>query len=169
MSTIKIVSLLENQLSGSLPTNIGLGVPNLQKLYLGINKLSGVIPKSISNASQITLLDLGDNLLYGFIPSTLCALTNLWWLSLFQNNLTVDISNPEANILSCLANLRNLWLLVLFSNPLNAKLPISIRNLSTSLEKIYLYNCNLRGNIPNDIGNLSSLTALSLFDNKLSG
>ncbi|XP_062014709.1 LRR receptor-like serine/threonine-protein kinase FLS2 [Rosa rugosa] len=168
-STLVTIDLTSNQLSGNLPTNIGLGLPNLQNFFLGEIKLSGVIPKSISNASQLTFLELGRNFLSGFIPNTLCALTNLEWLSLFENNLTLDTTTPEVNVLSCLANLKNLKRLAFDTNPLNANLPISFRNLSSSLQNVYLYNCNMRGNIPDDIGNLSSLTILNMHDNKLSG
>ncbi|KAM5587930.1 hypothetical protein ABKV19_006401 [Rosa sericea] len=169
MSTIRIISLVDNQLSGSLPTNIGLGLPNLQKLFLGNNKLNGVIPKSISNISELTKLDLGINSFSGFIPSQLCALTKLQMLILRQNNLTIDSSTQQVNLLSCLANLRNLTEIYLSENPLNANLPVSFRNLSTSFQKIKLANCSIRGNIPNDIGNLSSLIVLELENNQLSG
>ncbi|XP_062017861.1 probable LRR receptor-like serine/threonine-protein kinase At3g47570 [Rosa rugosa] len=169
MSTITKISLSNNQLSGNLPANIGHRIPILQELYLGINKLSGVIPKSISNVSKLTDLDLDRNFFSGFIPSTLCVLTNLEQLKLFHNNLTIDSSTPEVNILSCLANLKNLKELAFSTNPLNVRLPVSFKNLSTSLQYIYLSNCNMRGNILNDIGNLSSLIVLNLAENQLSG
>ncbi|PQQ03344.1 putative LRR receptor-like serine/threonine-protein kinase [Prunus yedoensis var. nudiflora] len=44
MSTIRQLSLGRNQLSGSLSANIGLGIPNLQLLFIKRNDLSGVIP-----------------------------------------------------------------------------------------------------------------------------
>ncbi|KAM5587928.1 putative LRR receptor-like serine/threonine-protein kinase [Rosa sericea] len=170
ISTITQLDLTANELSGSLPTKIGLQLPNLLELYLGGNKLSGVIPKCISNASQLTIIDLGDNFLSGFIPNTLCALTKLEVLSLFQNNLTLDTSIPEAaDILSYLPNLKKLVEFQILNNPLNAKLPISFWNFSTSLHIVKLGNCNLRGNIPNEIGHLSSLTLLDLGENELSG
>ncbi|PRQ29198.1 putative protein kinase RLK-Pelle-LRR-XII-1 family [Rosa chinensis] len=169
MSTITVISLVSNQLSGSLPLNIGLGLPNLQELYLGGNKLGGVIPKSISNASQLTILDMVNNSFSSFIPSTLCTLTKLQTLKFGLNNLTIDSSTQEVNLLSCLANLRNLTKLGFNGNPLNARLPNSFRNLSTSLQHIKLANCNMRGNIPNDIGNLSNLIVLNLGNNQLSG
>ncbi|XP_062007566.1 probable LRR receptor-like serine/threonine-protein kinase At3g47570 [Rosa rugosa] len=164
ISTMISLDLGLNQLSGSLPA-----LPNLKVFYAGENHLSGVIPKSISNASELRFLQLAGNSFSGFIPSTLCLLTNLEELKLFENNLTIDTSTPEVNILSCLPNLRNLRWLSFGSNPLNAKLSISFSNFSASLQYLHLANCSLRGNIPSDIGNLSSLIRLSLGDNQLSG
>ncbi|XP_021826532.1 LRR receptor-like serine/threonine-protein kinase EFR isoform X2 [Prunus avium] len=164
ISTLIELSLSLNQLSGSLPANFGLGLPNLQGLYIAANDLSGVIP-NLSNASMLTRLELSQNSFTGFIPSTLCALTNLQSLTLQTNNLTIDTST-----LSCLANLRNLTVLALAANPLNARLDDSFRNFSTSsLQYIYLKNCSMRGNIPIGIGNISSLVTLSLGYNQLSG
>ncbi|CAL2237833.1 unnamed protein product [Prunus armeniaca] len=169
ISTIREMSLSFNQLSGSLPANIGLGLPNLQHLYIAANDLSGVIP-NLSNASMLTRIDLGHNSFTGFLPSTLCALTNLQSLRLPNNNLTIDTSTPEANTLSCLANLGNLTRISMAANPFNARLDDSFWNCSTSpLQYIYLYNCNMRGNIPIGIGNLSSLINLDLGYNQLSG
>jgi len=50
-----------NNLSSHLPSSLGLFLPNLHYLVLEDNKLSGTIPNSISNASQLTKLDLDDN------------------------------------------------------------------------------------------------------------
>ncbi|CAL9004721.1 unnamed protein product [Prunus brigantina] len=168
MSMIRTISLGLNQLSGSLPANIGVGVPNLEKFVLPENQVSGVIP-NLSNASKLTSLDMSSNSFTGFIPSTLCALTNLQRLGLEMNTLTIDIYTPEANILSCLANLRNLAVLYLTGNPLNVTVPVFFENLSTSLQDLRLALCNMRGEIPSEISNLSSLAALDLGYNHLSG
>ncbi|XP_021824952.1 probable LRR receptor-like serine/threonine-protein kinase At3g47570 [Prunus avium] len=169
ISTITIMGLGFNQLSGSLPANIGLGLPNLQIFGAEGNKLNGVIP-NLSNASTLTKIDLGQNSFIGFIPSTLCALTNLQLLYLENNNLMIETSTPEANTLSCLANLASLTTLELGNNPLNARLDDSFRNCSTSsFQHINLFNSRMRGNIPIGIVNLSSLIFLDLGYNQLSG
>ncbi|XP_004295584.1 PREDICTED: putative receptor-like protein kinase At3g47110-like [Fragaria vesca subsp. vesca] len=169
ISTITLMDLHDNQLSGTLPANVGLGLPNLIFLFIGGNTLRGVFSKSISNASQLVRLELGSNLFSGFIPSELCALTNLRRLTLHQNNFTIDTSSPGVNFFSCLASLKDLSTLALSDNPLNSKLSVSFSNLSASVEFIYLADCNMRGNIPNHVGNLTNLTLLDLAENELSG
>ncbi|XP_068311490.1 probable LRR receptor-like serine/threonine-protein kinase At3g47570 [Pyrus communis] len=170
LSTIRRIGLSINQLSGSLPANIGLSVPNLEILDVSKNNLvSGLLP-NLSNASKLRVLDMSTNSFTGFLPNTLCSLKNLEYLLLYLNNLTIDASTPQAaSILSCLFNLRNLTRLDLGDNPLNSTIPASRGNLSASLLYVDLISSNIRGNIPVDIGNLSSLISLNLVNNQLSG
>ncbi|KAI5331361.1 hypothetical protein L3X38_021487 [Prunus dulcis] len=76
ISKLRALSLTLNKLSGSLPANIGLGVPNLQLLYIGATDVSGVIP-NLSNASKLTRISMSYNSFTGFIPRTLCAFSGL--------------------------------------------------------------------------------------------
>ncbi|KAH7568749.1 hypothetical protein JRO89_XS06G0043700 [Xanthoceras sorbifolium] len=158
-----------NQLSGSLPTSIGFSLPNLKEFGVGGNRLTGHIPSSISNASRLIVLDLSSNSFSGLVPSTLGSLTFLQWLSLAFNNLTAKSSGSGLIFLSSLTNLKDLEYLSLSLNPLNVVLPISIGNISTSIQELYLADCNLKGNIPSEIGNLSNLISLGLANNKLTG
>ncbi|CAN6694899.1 unnamed protein product [Malus baccata var. baccata] len=168
-SMIKVIALSKNQLSGTLPANIGLNVPNLEILAVARNNLlSGLLP-NFSNASKLRGLDMNTNSFTGFLPRTLCSLKNLEILGLYSNSLTIDASTPQAeSTLSCLFNLRNLTRLDLEDNPLNTTIPASRGNLSTSLQYVDLSNSSIRGKIPVDIGNLSSLISLHLENNQLS-
>ncbi|KAB2615415.1 LRR receptor-like serine/threonine-protein kinase FLS2 [Pyrus ussuriensis x Pyrus communis] len=163
-SMIRVIALTLNQLSGGLPANIGLNVPNLEFFVVSTNKLvAGPIP-NFSNASKLRVLDMDTNSFTGFLPITLCSLKNLELLFLFWNHLTID-----ASTLSCLFNLRNLTKLDLGGNPLNTTIPAFRGNLSTPLTYFDLSISNIRGNIPVDIANLSSLIELHLEINQLSG
>ncbi|CAN6585244.1 unnamed protein product [Malus baccata var. baccata] len=169
-SMIRVITLSINQLSGSLPANIGLNVPNLEILYVAQNNLVAGLPPNLSNASKLRDLDMNTNSFTGILPTTLCSLKNLEYLILYLNNLTIDASAPQAaSTLSCLFSLRNLTQLILGDNPLNTTIPASRGNLSTPLIYVDLSNSNIRGNIPVDIGNLSSLISLTLGNNQLSG
>ncbi|KAM7515018.1 hypothetical protein LguiA_004659 [Lonicera macranthoides] len=71
ISTINIIALDLKYFSGHLPVNMGLWIPNLEEIYLGHNRLSGLIPSSISNVSKLTQIEMTSNSFTGFVPSTL--------------------------------------------------------------------------------------------------
>ncbi len=58
--------------------------------------------------------------------------------------------------------------IALASNNLRGELPSELGNLSY-LEGLFLYDNQLTGEIPSEFGNLSSLTQLALYDNQLTG
>ncbi|GAY59969.1 hypothetical protein CUMW_198490 [Citrus unshiu] len=167
MSALKEISLLNNSLSGSLPSRIDLSLPNVETLNLGINSFSGTIPSSITNSSKLSDLELGENLFSGFIPNTIGNLRNLEFVNIADNYLTS--STPELSFLSSLTNCKKLKVLIVTGNPLDGILPKSIGNLSLSLETILMANCSISGNIPQVVGNLSNLLVLELGGNNLTG
>ncbi|KAB1220963.1 hypothetical protein CJ030_MR3G025346 [Morella rubra] len=95
ITTIRIIDFTTNKLLGHLPSNIGLFLLNLQKIFLLGNELSGTIPSSISNVSQLNYLELAHNSFSGFIPKTLGNLRLLQWLNLGYNKLTVESTAPS--------------------------------------------------------------------------
>ncbi|KAG2689261.1 hypothetical protein I3760_09G132500 [Carya illinoinensis] len=128
---------------------MGNFLPNLQQLYLGANPLSGIIPSFISNASLLIELE--------FLKL------------LASNNLTVESYTPESSFFSTLSNFRYLEMLLLSDNPQNGIFPNSVRNLSTSLKYFGIGHCSINGNIPREIGSLSSLMTLLLDNNQFVG
>ncbi|KAG6639454.1 hypothetical protein CIPAW_10G101700 [Carya illinoinensis] len=167
ISRIQFISMAINKFSGHLPADMGLFLPKLEELYLGGNKLSGIIPNSISNASQLTFIDLSVNSLSGIIPEVLGNLRLLKSLNLEFNNLT--IGSQELSIFFYLSNCKDLRMISFAFNPLHSFLPNSVGNLSLSLQELFLNSCNIKGSIPAEIGNLSSLILLKLPNNKLKG
>lgn len=169
-STIRSIVLYSNQLSGHLPSSIGNWLPNLEELYLWDNKLNGIlIPSSISNASKLIILELEGNYFSGSIPHTLGNLRHLEVLNVAGNSLTRESATLELSFLSSLTNCRDLTRLMLANNPLNGTLPISIGNFSESLRYFSAFECNIKGTIPKQIGNLNNLLLLHLQDNELAG
>ncbi len=154
------LSLTFNQLSGSIPSSIGVLV-NLQYLYLSNNHLSGSIPSTIGNMTNLQYLQLNFNQLSGSIPSTIGNLTNLLDLELQGTQLSGSIP-------SSIGGLVNLQYLILSNNQLSGSIPSTIGNM-TNLQVLQLTYNQLSGSIPSTIGNLTNLLDLELQENQLSG
>ncbi|XP_006480349.1 receptor kinase-like protein Xa21 isoform X12 [Citrus sinensis] len=168
LSTLKVFAVSNNSLSGSLQSSADVQLPNLEGIYLWGNNFSGTIPSFIFNASKLSTLALGDNSFFGFIPNTFGNLGNLRRFNIENNYLTS--STPELNFLSSLSNSKYLKVLELSYNPLNGILPrTSMGNLSHSLEKFVMINCNVGGAIPEEISNLTNLRMIGFSGNKLNG
>ena len=149
-----------NQLTGQIPPSVG----NLTNLvYLGAwgNRLSGPIPVELGNLSSLDTLDLSSNQLSGPIPVELGNLTNLVHLAVGTNQLAGPIP-PE------LWDLTNLVRLSLYNNQLSGPIPAERGNPS-SLEFLDFSFNQLSGPIPAELGNLGNLTDLWLGYNRLSG
>ena len=159
-SLMEELDLSDNQLTGSIPTGLG-NLTSLEELYLSDNQLTGSIPVELGNLTSLTELDLSNNQLNGSIPAALGNLTSLEELYLPNNQLSGGI--PAA-----LGNLTSLEELYLSNNQLSGGIPVALGNL-TSLEELYLSNNQLSGGIPSELGNLTSLEELYLPNNQLSG
>ena len=81
------LSLRENNLTGSLPKEIGL-LTGLYGLNLDMNHLSGSIPTEIGNLTHLEDLSLFGNKLSGTFPAELARLENLRYLNLKGNNFS---------------------------------------------------------------------------------
>uniref|UniRef100_A0ACD5WY49 Uncharacterized protein n=1 Tax=Avena sativa TaxID=4498 RepID=A0ACD5WY49_AVESA len=141
----------------------------LEFVQLGVNFLSGVIPKCLgANMKSLTSLALAGAQLearndadWGFISSlTNCSM--LQTLNLGSNKLGGVLPNSIANLST------NLGYLNLDSNMLRGNIPEGIGNLF-NLQQLDLANNFLHGNIPESIGNLGILGLLYLPNNSLSG
>ncbi|TYJ39169.1 hypothetical protein E1A91_A04G047900v1 [Gossypium mustelinum] len=184
-----------NNLKGQIPSSIG-ECYQLQLLILPTNQFSGLIPESIFNSTTLQVIGLYDNklevsffftllfkwlniikeleLAYNLfsrpIPKTLGNLRHLEMLIINGNNLiTGSTTNHQWSFLSSLTNCKHLRAIVVSENPLSGVLPTYIGNFSKSLQYFYAYNCEIKGNIPMEIGNLSNMLDLELHHNKLSG
>ncbi|XP_031371527.1 receptor-like protein 9DC3 isoform X1 [Punica granatum] len=135
----------------------------LESLDLSGNKISGPIPEWFGRvwSNTLTNLDLYSNNFTGEIPSSICQLSSLRGLFLFDNRLNGTIPR-------CLGNLSNLSGLSLYSNNFTGEIPSSICQLS-SLSGLSFSDNRLNGTIPRCLGNLSNLFDLDLSYNQLQG
>jgi len=83
-SELRHISLSFNQLTGTIPAEIG-NLTNLRELYLGGNQLTGTIPAEIGNLTNLRDLDLRGNQLTGKLPQELVGATEMRKLG-FDNN-----------------------------------------------------------------------------------
>ncbi|CAI9105763.1 OLC1v1004771C1 [Oldenlandia corymbosa var. corymbosa] len=159
IKSLQILVLNGNRLSGSLPDELGY-LPNLNRFQICENQISGPIPKSFSNLNSIRHIHFNNNSLSGQLPPELSKLSTVHHL-LFDNN------NFSGNLPSEFSNLTTLKILQLDNNNFNgAEIPASYGNLS-SLVKLSLRNCSLKGPFP-DL-RMRKLQYIDLSLNQLSG
>ncbi|WP_460955204.1 beta strand repeat-containing protein [Spirosoma litoris] len=149
-----------NQLSGPIPESLA-NLTNLQYLDLQGNQLTDGIPASFSALTSLTYLRLTNNPLGGEIPAGLGKLTSLTYLELVNNQLSGEIPTS----LSALANLTTLNLGV---NGLQGEIPVGLGAL-TNLKTLNLVYNRLSGPVPASVSNLTKLESLGLQYNYLSG
>ncbi|WOK95487.1 putative inactive receptor kinase [Canna indica] len=116
LDALEILSLRSNRLTVDLPSDVP-SIPSLHSLYLQHNKLSGIVPSSLS--FNLTFLDLSYNSFLGEIPFTIQNLTQLTALYLQNNSLSGSI--PDFH-------LPKLKHLNLSYNNLSGPIPESLQN-----------------------------------------
>nr|XP_024933313.2 receptor-like protein EIX1 [Ziziphus jujuba var. spinosa] len=185
-SNISTLSLNNNMLSGSIPSDIGKAMPMLTYLDISWNSLNGGIPFSIGNLTELTsfiisnnhlsgevldvwkhklpliVLDASNNMLSGTIPKSISFLQMLTFLLLSNNNFFGEFP-------SCLHNCSLLVSLDLGDNKFSGKLRPLIGENMVGLMNLQLTSNFFSGNIPPEFCDLTSLHILDLSRNNLSG
>ncbi|KAL2993618.1 hypothetical protein AAZX31_10G122500 [Glycine max] len=155
------LNLTNNHITGSLPQDIGDRLPNVTSLLLGNNLISGSIPNSLCKINLYNL-DLSGNMLSGEIP-------DCWRDSQGLNEINLSSNNLSGVIPSSFGNLSTLEWFHLNNNSIHGGFPSSLRNLKHLLI-LDLGENHLSGIIPSWIGNISSsMQILRLRQNKFSG
>lgn len=161
LTYLETLNLNRNALSGSIPASLG----RLKRLnYLGLcdnGGVSGEIPDSLRNCTNLAVAYLNNNSLAGAIPDWLGTLPSLSTLWLTHNSLSGEI--PPS-----LGNLTKLQSLMIDQNLLEGTLPDGLSRL-TSLQTLSVYQNRFRGDIAPGFFNMSSLVDISLANNEFSG
>ncbi|KAE8720853.1 Receptor like protein 43 [Hibiscus syriacus] len=160
-----ILDLRSNMLQGPiLSTCLNLRTPNQQlfnEFLISGNNLTGNIPSSICNWSELTVLDLSRNNLNGTIPECLGNFSNsLAFVDLQMNNFGGKIPDSFVN--------NSLTHLFLNNNQFEGLVPPSLAN-SKSLQLLNLGNNNLADKFPHWLASLPSLQVLILRSNRFYG
>ena len=154
------IYLYDNNLSGTIPASLG-NLSEMKILNIYGNAITGEIPLELMNLSKLTTLLLSDNALSGPIPSEIANLTVLTHLGLSRNSLS-GIIPSTIGALAALTNLN------LSYNNLTGIIPATISGLS-NLDYFDLSYNDLSGSIPSGIGNLTKLKNIRLIGNSLTG
>ncbi|CAH8358523.1 unnamed protein product [Eruca vesicaria subsp. sativa] len=134
-------------------------MPNITTLTLSSSNLPGKIPKTFH--SNLTHIDLSNNLLRGSLRRSITLLTNLESLNLSRNSLSGEIPNSIGD-LTLLKNLS------LASNRFSGLIPNSVSYLS-QLTHLDLSGNKLNGVVPRFFSGMESLKHLNLADNSFRG
>ncbi|XP_021286713.1 MDIS1-interacting receptor like kinase 2-like [Herrania umbratica] len=188
------INLAYTGLKGTVDNLDFSSFPNLLRLDLKVNQLSGKIPSNIGLLSKLQFLDLSTNSLNSELPVSLANLTQVYELDISRNNITGELdprlfpdgtSRSKTGLISLkrfllqdtllsgripdeIGNLQHLSLLALDGSHFYGPIPPSLGNLS-SLTVLRLSGLQLSGSIPVSFGTLSKLTVLYLHINHLSG
>lgn len=156
----------------------GIGVTDgrVTKIDLEDNNLSGSIPSSIGNLTELLSLDLSENNLTGNIPSEMGNLIKLEGninqsgilTYTYSEALKLSDNNLSGNIPSELGKLTKVKNLDVSNNNLTGSIPKELGQLY-QLIGLELNGNYLTGSIPEELGNISNLSNLILHDNNLSG
>lgn len=86
-SELTEVLLLNNQLTGCLPYEIGY-LKEAMVFDVGDNQLTGQLPFSLACLEKMEQLNFANNLLFGMVPESVCELQNLVNFTLSDNYFT---------------------------------------------------------------------------------
>ena len=145
LSSLKLLKLQNNSLTGSIPTWLG-SMNSLGGLYLHNNDLTGSVPSQLGQLTRLRRLWIDRNELTGSIPAALGSMSNLGTLNLHTNRLTGTIPTQ-------LANLSRLQHFGLHNNQLTGTIPTGLGNLS-ELTRLAVSNNRLTGTIPGRVGHV---------------
>ncbi|XP_058110861.1 probable LRR receptor-like serine/threonine-protein kinase At3g47570 [Magnolia sinica] len=160
-SSLQVLDVGFNRFSGALPDSVANLSTQLRVLMLDNNMIFGSIPSGIQNLIGLTVLDIGHNFLTGTIPISVGMLNKVEKLYFNRNELSGQIP-------SSLGNISRLYILTLSGNNLMGRIPSSLGNC-VYMQWIYLYNNNLNGTLPKQLFGLPSLIELHVGNNSFTG
>ncbi|KAM4078599.1 hypothetical protein ACB094_09G050800 [Castanea mollissima] len=149
-----------NRLTGSISVEVGT-LSKLTHLDLSSNSLTGKLPPSFGNLTRLVKFDISSNSINGSIPKEFGNLTNLTYFSVHGNQLIGELPHS-------LANLARLQAFDISSNLFSGSIPEGLGNLKSLLE-LRLSDNNFTGAIPSALGLLTNLSILDLSMNQING
>ncbi|KAG7640231.1 Leucine-rich repeat [Arabidopsis suecica] len=179
-SNIEWVSFTSNRLTGEVPKDFGI-LSRLAVLQLGNNNFTGEIPPELGKCTTLVWLDLNTNHLTGEIPPRLGRQPGSKALSgllsgntmAFVRNVgnsckgvggLVEFSGIRPERLLQIPSFKSCDFTRMYSGPI-----LSLFTRYQTIEYLDLSYNQLRGKIPDEIGEMIALQVLELSHNQLSG
>ncbi|KAF8114475.1 hypothetical protein N665_0036s0010 [Sinapis alba] len=161
--SLQEITLSRNSLTGVFPTNATSRLKNLKVLDFSHNSLTGNVPESIGDFTELLKLDLSYNTFSGEIPPGVGNLKKLEFLDLSYNRF------GNHGVPLFLAEMPRLREVYLSGNLLGGRIPEIWKNLE-GISGIGFSRMGLRGNIPASMGSSpKNLWYLALDNNNLDG
>ncbi|PIN22244.1 Serine/threonine protein kinase [Handroanthus impetiginosus] len=154
-------------LKGILPSSIG-NLKNLTVLILVGCSFFGPIPDSVGSLHQLVYISLNSNSFSGPIPPSIGNLSRLSWLDLSMNQLSgsIPVSNDTTPGLDMLLRARHFHL---SNNLLSGPIPAQLFSSNMSLIHAIFDNNKLNGNLPISLGSVQTLEVIRFDWNSLQG
>ncbi|KAL8218347.1 hypothetical protein R6Q57_021720 [Mikania cordata] len=168
LSMLESLFLDDNQLHGTLDTNLFLLQPRLQEISLPDNQFTGSLDASIFNSTELRTLDVSRNNLSGKLVIRSPNVCQFVEMSLGFNNFG-SMEGDDMGFIDTLSNCSLLEKLDVGGNSLRGNIPKSLEYRSRKLYFLSFASNSISGNLPSSIGNLSGLTTLSLSYNQFMG
>jgi Leucine-rich repeat (LRR) protein len=160
-SSLLALDLSNNRFTGTLPSHIFSGFPDLQIFDASYNLMTGKLPQNMIPNEALTFLALQGNSLTGEVSGLLPELQGLTHL---------DVSNNQFKSWHVdLGAMTSLNYLFLANNPFPVGSFPPFVTLLTNLQELSLKGTQRTGIIPASLGNLQQLVLLDLDNNQFSG
>uniref|UniRef100_A0A6I9QIZ5 Receptor-like protein EIX1 n=2 Tax=Elaeis guineensis var. tenera TaxID=51953 RepID=A0A6I9QIZ5_ELAGV len=163
LHNLKFLNLSNNQITGEIFQSLG-NFSHLEHLRMGRNRIIGEIPAIIGNLVHLKFLDLSANKITGEMPAIIGNLIHLERLYLSNNEINGEI--PDL-----FDKLHKLHYLALSNNHITGNIQRFIRNQCklNILQALFLSYNKIGGEIPEILGQLSTLQSLGLASNSFTG
>ncbi|KAF5932231.1 hypothetical protein HYC85_028402 [Camellia sinensis] len=166
LSSLKALSVAQNNLNGSLPIQGLCKLKKLEELDLSYNLFEGILPPCLSNMRSLKFFDISLNQFTGNVsPSLFGSLNSLEYIGLGHNRFEGLFS------FSSFANHSNLEVVELISDNDKFEVETELTDWIPIFQlKVLLSNCNLNklsDNVPKFLLYQNKLMFVGLFHNNL--
>ncbi|XP_037495187.1 receptor-like protein 13 [Jatropha curcas] len=164
---LRVVDLSHNRIQGKFPKWLLENNTKLEELHLANNSLSGSFQLPTHSLLNLSILDVSDNCLYGYLPKKMgIYFPKIYFPKL--RDLNMRRNSLSGNIPSSFGNMSLLTKLDLSDNNLSGSIPEQLTMVCISLNELILSDNSLQGQIFPESANLEYLEKLLLDGNRLS-